>query len=392
MNRRFHSRSFKALFPFFLLALAVLAVWEVFGHFETFLGALGWLWGVVTPFFYGFLLAYVINIPVGGIQRLLERTKIRFVVRRQRALSIVLVFILLLLFLALVSSLVVPALVSSISLFISNFPAYYENAMGLIQRINDMDLFGLYINPDTITEMFQGLTLENILLPVNTLIGVSTAIFGGIFVVFLTLVSSIYFLIEKEKAKAYLQRLLRAFLSAGVFDAILKYTVSLNQSFKQYIRVQTIDSLILGTIVTIQLWIMGSPFALLLGIMLGILNYIPYFGSIIGTIVAVLVVAFTQSLNMGLIAAVVLVITQQIDANIIQPRLMGGSFKMSPLLIIISITIGGAIAGILGMIAAIPIVSVLRDMLENVLAYYERKKLAGSVSEAADDKPAEPEE
>jgi len=386
MNRRFNSRSFKALFPFFLLALAVLAVWEIFGHFEVFLGVLGWLWGVMTPFFYGFLLAYVIDIPVGGIQRLLGRGNVSFVVRRQRALSIVLVFILLVLFLALVLNLVVPALVTSTALFISNFPTYYENVLGLIQQVNDMDLFGLYINPDTISEMFQGLTLDNILFPVNTLIGVSTAIFGGIFVGFLTLVSSIYILIEKEKAKVYLSRLLRAFTSAEVFDAVIKYTESLNKSFKRYIRVQTIDGLILGTIVTIQLWIMGSPFALLLGVMLGIVNYIPYFGSIIGTSVAVLVVAFTQGLDMGLIAAIALFITQQIDGNIIQPRLMGGSFKMSPLLIIISITIGGAMAGILGMIAAIPIVSVLRDIFENVIAHYERKK---EVPAAIEDAPEE---
>ena len=116
------------------------------------------------------------------------------------------------------------------------------------------------------------------------------------------------------------------------------------------------------------------------GNLLGILNYIPYFGSIIGCVIAIIIVAFTQSIGIAAIAAVLLLVTQQIDGNIIQPRLMSGSFSLSPLLVIVSITIGGALAGMLGMIVAIPVVAVLKDILESVIEYYERKK-AGSSNE-----------
>ena len=126
---------------------------------------------------------------------------------------------------------------------------------------------------------------------------------------------------------------------------------------------------------------MRSPYALVLGLLLGVFNYIPYFGSIVATIIAVLVVALTQDLTMGLIAAIVLIILQQIDANIIQPKLMSGSFSLSPLLVIIAITVGGATAGIFGMIAAIPIVAVLKDLLDNYIAYRVRTKT--SVPEAS---------
>jgi predicted PurR-regulated permease PerM len=138
--------------------------------------------------------------------------------------------------------------------------------------------------------------------------------------------------------------------------------------------VQTIDGLILGTIVTIELYILRSPYALVLGIMLGIVNYIPYFGSIIGSAVAVVVIAFTQGIPMAAIAAAVLLITQQIDGNIIQPKLMGSSFALSPLLIIISVTVGGALAGVFGMIIAIPIVAVLKDIFESIVIYNEKRK------------------
>jgi len=201
--------------------------------------------------------------------------------------------------------------------------------------------------------------------------GFSTAIFRGI----LAFISSIYILLEKDKFKAFLTRLVQAFTSPAVCEAVIKYTASLNKNFKQYIYTQTIDGCILGTIVTVQLYLMGSPYFLILGIMLGIINYIPYFGSIIGSLIAIAVVAFTQGITMGAIAAVVLLITQQIDGNVIQPKLMGKDFSLSPLLVIISITVGGAFAGVLGMIAAIPIVAFLKDMLDSLILYREQKKL-----------------
>jgi predicted PurR-regulated permease PerM len=133
--------------------------------------------------------------------------------------------------------------------------------------------------------------------------------------------------------------------------------------------------LILGTIVTLELrFIIQSDYYLILGLILAVLNYIPYFGSIIATAIAVIVVFLTQGWQSGLLALIVLFITQQFDGNVLQPKLMGESFKVSPLLIIFSVIIGGALAGVLGMLAAIPIMIVLKDILENITVYFEKKK------------------
>ena len=382
MAREFYTRRLKTLFPYFLLALAVIAAFQVMNNLPVAFGAIGWIWGVVTPFFYGFLLAYVVSIPAGGIERLLGKTNAQWIVKRKKALSIPLVFLLFLLLLSLVLNLVIPAIFQNISYFIAMFPTHYENALGLIRQLNDLDLFGLHIDTDGIMDSFwewvQGIGLDTFRDPINAVIDGATAFFGGVFRGFIALISSIYILVERDKFKAYLQRLIRAFTSASVYKAVIKYTSDLNRNFKQYIYTQTLDGLILGTVSTIALTIMNSPFALVLGIMLGILNYVPYFGSIVATLVAIAVVTFTQGLTMGIIAAIVLLVIQQIDANIIQPKLMSGSFSMSPLLIIISISVGGAIAGIMGMIAAIPIVAVLRDMLDNLIAYCEWRKSGSS--------------
>jgi len=376
MKERFNNRMVATMAPYFVLALAVILAYKVVTEISFFTGIIGRVWGIVTPFFYGFILAYILNIPCGGIRKLINKIKFKFINKRQKALSIIIVYILSLLLVIFVIYMLVPYIVSSVSLFIQNFPAYYEGFLQLIHGFNNLELFDIYFDTDSIAAMFQELLSDlsgfvNITSSLTAImVGVSTAIFRT----FLIVVSSIFFLIEKDSIRDILVRMLKAFSPAKFCSPILMYSGRLNKNFKQYIHTQTIDGIILGSIATVELLIMRSPFALVLGLMLGIINYIPYFGSIIGSLIAVVVVAFTQGIGMAAIAAVVLLITQQIDGNVIQPKLMGGSFSLSPLLVIISITVGGAFAGVLGMIAAIPIVAVLKDILDNIILYYEKKR------------------
>jgi len=370
----------KTLFPYFLLAIAVIAAYRVIDDLSFSLDLVKRVWSIVTPFFYGFLLAYVMSIPCGGLQKLLGKIKIKFIKKRKKALSLILVYIIFALIFFSALNLVIPAIYEGASLFIANLPSYYESILGFIDYVNGLELFGIHISGDVILgmlqDLFQGLSTESLASPINALFGVASAIFNA----FLALISSIYFLLEKDKITAFLRRLLKVFTSSGAHNAIMEYANKLNRNFKQYLFTQTIDGCILGTIVTIEMFIIGSPYALILGIMFGIINYIPFFGSYISSFIAIIVVAFTQGFSTALVTAIVLLVTHMIDGNIIQPRLMSGSFSLSPLLVIISITVGGAVAGILGMILAIPVVAILKDILESIVVYRERQK-----AEHADD-------
>ena len=374
MSETFKSKKFKSLIPYILFAVVVIAVFKIITEIGFFFNILNHLWHIVTPFFYGFLLAFIINIPFSGMQCLLGKTRIKFIDKRKKSIAIIFAYTIFAVILFLISYFAVPYLSRIISFFIANLPAYYERTLLLIDYVNNLQFFDIQISRERILGMlhsfFQDISIEDLFSPLNALVGVYSAIFTG----FLAFISSIYILVEKDKIKKFFCRLLAAFAPANICSAAIDYTGRLNRNFKRYILMQTIDGLILGTIVTVQLLIMRSPYALILGVTLGIINYIPYFGSIAGTIIAVIVVAFTQGITMGVIAAVVLLITQQIDGNIIQPKLMGGSFSLSPFLVIVSITVGGALAGILGMIAAIPIVAVLRDMIESIILYREQHK------------------
>jgi len=264
--------------------------------------------------------------------------------------------------------------------------------MVIIDRVNEI----LYIfDLDPITEDSLAIMLSNFLegFEPDALIEPITNAFGGVasalFTFFVALVSSVYLLVDKDRFLGYVSRIFSAFISKPVYDVIVKYIHKISYYFKSYVTTQTVDGVILGFMMTVTLRLFGSPFFLVLGLILGIVNYVPYFGSIFGTIFAVIIVAFTQGFNTALFVAPVMLIIQQFDGNIIQPALMSDAFKMRPLLIIISVTVGGAYAGVIGMLVAIPMAAVLRDIVEAIIGYMETKKQEKANSPAWEGDPSD---
>ena len=119
---------------------------------------------------------------------------------------------------------------------------------------------------------------------------------------------------------------------------------------------------------------MGVEYAFLLGIGIGILNIIPYFGAIIGVIIAAIITIFTGGINQAIWLAIVATIIQQLDANIINPRIVGNALKLSPILVISSVTIGGAYFNVLGMFLAVPVVAVIKLLVNDYLDYRIEKR------------------
>ena len=115
--------------------------------------------------------------------------------------------------------------------------------------------------------------------------------------------------------------------------------------------------------------IIGVKYAVLLGFMIGLFNLIPYFGAIIAVAVAILITIFTGGIGQAIIMAIVVIVLQQIDANIINPKILGNSLSISPLLVIFAVTIGGAYFGVLGMFLAVPVATVIKLLIEEYINY-----------------------
>lgn len=386
MGKFLKSRMIVQIIPYFILAVAVIIVWHLVGSWYIFAGGLRRFWGIITPFMWGLLVAYILNMPCSFFQRLLKKTKKPFIIKRSRGFALLITMLLVALIIALALNIIIPAVYSSIILFINEFETYQQGLLNLIYRVNEWDLpdfvGDFYIDPDEIVAAMTGMLTsfveefdtENVATIVSIIGNVFGSIFATVFQGILAFVSSLFLLVQRDRIIAFVRRLIASLTAEKTNTFIMKYAGKLNFNFRMYIYTQTIDGLILGSIMTIVLAIAGSPYFLILGLMLGILNYIPYFGSIIGTAVALVVVAFTQGLGITLILLPIMFAIQQFDGNFIQPKLMGGSFSLSPLVIIISVTIGGAYAGILGMLMAIPIVAMLKEMLDGFMDYMEQRK------------------
>ena len=151
------------------------------------------------------------------------------------------------------------------------------------------------------------------------------------------------------------------------YKNIDKYFNNSNEIFFKFVASQFLDAVVVGILTTIAMTIMKVKFAPLLGFMIGLFNMIPYIGAIIAVVIAGLITLITGGLSQAIWMLIVVIILQQIDANIINPKIIGQSLKISPLLAIFAVTVGGAYFGILGMFLAVPVMAVIKIVIEDYI-------------------------
>lgn len=183
---------------------------------------------------------------------------------------------------------------------------------------------------------------------------------GGLLNMVLGIVVSIYLLKDKDFFLRLWRKALHLTLPMRANAAVTETLSDINQVVSQFLRGQLLDALIIAVLSSIGLSLIGLDYAIFIGCFAGICNIIPYFGPVISTVPAALVGLLTGGLSEALFAILVLVIIQQIDANVIYPRVVGSSIGLHPLFVLISVTVGGHYGGILGMILAVPTAAIIK--------------------------------
>ena len=177
---------------------------------------------------------------------------------------------------------------------------------------------------------------------------------------------------HKEK---FIKMLNGCIFSSKRCETINKYFEKGNEIFFKYISGQVLDAIVVAIIMSIALSIMKVKYALLLGFLIGLFNLIPYFGAIIAVIVACLITIFTGGFMQAVWVAIVLIVLQQIDANVINPKILKDALEISKILIIFSITVGGAYFGVLGMFLGVPVIAVIKMILDDYMERSEKVKI-----------------
>ncbi|MBR3254932.1 MAG: AI-2E family transporter [Clostridia bacterium] len=353
-----------------ILGIVLITFYKILDKFPDILEAVKNFLRVLSPFFIGILIAYILYTPCKKLEEQFEKSKFKLVRKKARTLSIISSYIIFLILATIILNIIFPILVQSLTELINNIQYYgditiekYQNLpedsflksdiiTDLIKNVQNID-FKQFINIERLGEYAQG----------------ALGFVNSIIDLFVAVIFSIYILSERRKIINFLGRLIKAMFGEKKQKNIEKYFNDSNKIFFGFLTSQLLDAIIIGALSIIAMSIMGIKYAPLLGFIIGLFNIIPYVGAIIAVIIAGIITLITGGISQAIWMLVVVIILQQIDANIINPKIVGNTLKVSPILVMLAITIGGAYFGIIGMFLAVPVAAVLKILLEDYIDY-----------------------
>lgn len=359
----------------FLLGIALILVYKGLDNYDSVMNGIKGLMNVLSPFIVGIFIAYLLYMPARKFEEWFNKVKIKFIRKRSRALSVITVYLIILAIIIVLFSCIMPIVFGSIADFLNNLQGYITSAIENYNKLPEDSFFKGQIVQDAIHSL-QNINIKQYF-NVEQIIGYVTNAISAVFSVidiFIAIIVSIYILTERKQIIAFLKKLTGAIFKENTYKNIDKYFNNSNEIFFKFIASQFLDAIVVGILVTIALTIMKVKYAPLLGFFIGMFNMIPYVGAIIATVIAVLVTLITGGLSQAIWVIIVVVILQQIDANIINPKIVGQSLKISPLLVLFAVTVGGAYFGILGMFLAVPVIAILKILINDYIEYKNKLK------------------
>lgn len=360
----------------FLFALAVILVYKTLDNFSAIGNWIANLIDVLMPFVIGLLIAYLLYIPCRKLESIYRKSKkLKIISKRARGLSILTVYIIIIIILIVAINYLLPIVANSIIDLVSNIQGYYNSLMINIDNMPDDSILKNEIVLDAIEgiktiDLKQYINMSKLAEYAKGAIDFA----GRIIDFFVAIIVSIYLLLERREILEFIKKLGRAILNKRAYRNFGKYFDRTNSIFFNFLAGQLLDGLIIGIITSIAMLILGVKYAISLGFMIGIFNLIPYFGAIIAVIIAAIITLLTGGLWQTVIMVIVLIILQQIDANIINPKILGNSLKISPLLVIFAVSVGGAYFGFWGMFLSVPVIAVIKLVLTDYIEYKNRIK------------------
>lgn len=358
----------------FLLAAAIVVFYKLIDHFDVLITGIKGVVGVMSPFIIGFVIAYLLNQPCNSIAALFKKTKSEFLQKHSDGFGVLTVYLLIAVLFTVIMRLIIPALYKNLLDLFNNLPMYAKESA---KFINDcQERLGIkFINTDTfsfekaINYFIKEVDLSQFGKYAEGLISATS----GLVNVFIALIVSIYMCIDKKRLIKSLRRMTSIMFAKSRSESIFDYIGKINDIFSKYIYCKVIEALIVTVLSTIVLSLLRIKYALMLGILIGVMNMIPYFGSIISTVVSILITIFSTGLFPAIWTGIALLVLEQLDGNFIGPRIIGNMLDMRPLWVIFSVTVGGGLFGIIGLLLSVPVMMVIKMIFTDLLNVREQK-------------------
>lgn len=360
----------------FLIFFAVF-IWWLFDNVK-FIGiGINLFFDILSPFIIGLVIAFILNKPMSFIEHNLfvkiipsDRLKDKY----KRPISFFMTLTLFIVVLGIVLMIVIPNLIGAGEELTEKLPKYLANIQDYIKNssikhatIND---WILGINFNEISDNAYTFVKGGFLNWLGSTFTVFSSVVGGIISTGLGFVFAIYFLLQKEELILSVKKLIYATFPLNIADRVVYIGTITSESFSQFLTGQTLDALALGGLFFISMLILKFPYAVMVSTIIAISAFVPIVGSFVGLVIGAFLI-FVETPKMAGFFIVLFLVLQQVEGNLIYPKIVGKASGLSSIWILAAVTLGGSLMGIIGIILFVPLFSVLQKLLTE----YTEKRL-----------------
>ena len=320
------------------------------------------LFSVCYPFFIGMVIAYILNIIIN----MLEDKPLKKFKHGKRIISITASLLIVIGFIILLLSTLIPQIQNAGEIFIDNLPEYQEtinnlgNKYGLSEEeLNIIDIQDNQLGKEIIKRVKNN---SNSLLETGW--GFASSIFSGVVNAFIGIVFAVYLLIDKEHLQRQVKKVLKKLIKEKHYNKLLELCTLSHKTFSDFLKVQTLEAFNLGLLCFIGMLIFGFPYAGTISVVVGFTALVPILGAFVGLIVGAFLI-FMVSPIQALWFFIFFEVLQQIENNLIYPRVVGGKIGLPSIWVLVAVTVGGSLFGVFGMLIGVPIVSVIYNLIRN---------------------------
>lgn len=347
---------------------------KLIDNYDVWFKGIGDLYAIVAPFIYALIIAYILN----PIMKLFEK---KFHLKRN--ISVLCTYVLIIGVLSILGIYLMPKIVNNIVDFIRNIPYFADEAQKWVNNILSNAKVQDVINssfqtfdPNIVINKVSEISV-NVL---NSLLTNMVSITGSVIKWVFGFLISIYILFDKEKFVYGAKKVTLRVVKPKYGKLIIGLVRNLNRMVGTYIGIKAVDSSIIALIAFVGLTILKAPYAILIALVVGVTNMIPYFGPFIGMVVGFLINVFFSPMK-AIMCVVFLFLLQQFDAWYLDPKLIGNKVGLSPFAVIFAVTVGGGIYGTVGMVLAVPIMAVIKIYMDKYFWVKKKRNIVKKIEE-----------